>query len=53
MKRRALLLSGSLATLAAASSPLRAFTQDRPPEDALLAGVSEAYRAGSARSSCS
>jgi hypothetical protein len=45
MKRRALLVGSSLATLAAASAPLRAFTQDRPPEDALLAGVSEAYRA--------
>jgi hypothetical protein len=45
MKRRALLLTGSLATLAVASSPLVAFTQDRPPEDALLAGISDAYRA--------
>ena len=50
MKRRTLLLTGSLATLAAATSPLAtsplaAFAQDRPPEDALLAGLSEGYRA--------
>ena len=43
MKRR-IVLGGALASLLAAPA-LRAFAQDRPPEDALLAGLSEAYRA--------
>lgn len=53
MKRRTLLVTGGLATIASLSGTailsaygsLRAFAQDRPPDDALLAGVSEAYRA--------
>jgi len=45
MRRRALLLTGSLAMLASAiRDPLSAFAQDRPSDDALLAGVSDAYR---------
>ncbi|MBX7195577.1 MAG: hypothetical protein K1X94_26205 [Sandaracinaceae bacterium] len=46
MKRR-LLLGSSLTSLALGPfvGALRAFAQDRPPEDALLAGLSEAYRA--------
>lgn len=44
MKRRTLIVSSLLA--AAASTPLlRAFAQDRVPEDGALAGLSEAYRA--------
>ncbi|MBN8612861.1 MAG: hypothetical protein J0L92_19860 [Deltaproteobacteria bacterium] len=45
MRRRALLLTSGLAVLASAMrDPLSAFAQDRPSDDALLAGVSEAYR---------
>ena len=43
MKRR-LLLSSSLASLLVAPA-LRAFAQDRVPDDGALAGLSEAYRA--------
>lgn len=46
MRRRALLVTGGLSALAALTGTrtLAAFAQDRPPDDALLAGVSEAYR---------
>ncbi len=51
MRRRALLLTGggltAMTALVGSSlvGTLGAFAQDRPPDDALLAGMSEAYRA--------
>ncbi len=47
MKRRALLVRGSLASVTAAIAAvplLHAFAQDRVPTDGALAGLSEAYR---------
>ncbi len=48
MKRRGFILTAGLSTAGAIGWPelvSRAFAQDRIPEDGLLAGVSEAYRA--------